>query len=92
MAVPPQGVDMTKHQQYLVVRNERGREMLASVQHRLQTTPPESQGNRRPIVLQVRSSSVCPSSPHQLSSQRAWGAGGGRWPLSSTACRQRRLN
>eukprot|EP00983_Pelagomonas_calceolata_P065860 1148771-Pelagomonas_calceolata.AAC.7 len=48
-----QNVDMTKHQQYVVVRNERGQEMMDSISHRLEKTPTSSQGNRRPIVMQV---------------------------------------
>jgi hypothetical protein len=53
MGVPYQNTDMTKHQQYVVVRNERGQEMMDSIRHRLQTTPTSSQGDRRPIVMQV---------------------------------------
>jgi len=53
MGVPYQNVDMTKHQQYVVVRNERGQEMMDSISHRLEKTPTSSQGNRRPIVMQT---------------------------------------
>lgn len=35
MGVPYQGTDMTSHQQYLTVRNARGREMLESGAHAL---------------------------------------------------------
>ena len=36
MGVPYQGVDMTSHQQYVTVRNARGKELLESIQSRLE--------------------------------------------------------
>lgn len=53
MGVPYSGNDMTSHPQYLVVRNERGSEMLDAVRPRLETYPTMSTGDRRPIVTQV---------------------------------------
>lgn len=53
MGVPYQNVDMTKHQQHVVVRNERGREMLEVLGSRLEKTPTSSQGDRRSVVMQV---------------------------------------
>jgi 7-hydroxymethyl chlorophyll a reductase len=53
MGVPYQGRDMTAHQQYITVRNERGAEMLRLVRDRLEESPPVSSGDRRPFVLQT---------------------------------------
>ncbi|KAG1671060.1 hypothetical protein FOA52_000731 [Chlamydomonas sp. UWO 241] len=53
MGVPYQGVNMTAHSQYLNVRNERGREMLDSVSHRLKITPAVSSGDRKSVVMQT---------------------------------------
>lgn len=36
MGVPYMDKDMTRHPQYVVVRNERGEELMDSVKHRLQ--------------------------------------------------------
>ncbi|PSC76507.1 7-hydroxymethyl chlorophyll a chloroplastic [Micractinium conductrix] len=53
MGVPYQGTDMTSHMQYLTVRNERGRELLDSVRHRLEATPAMASGSRRAFVMQT---------------------------------------
>ncbi|GBF89968.1 hypothetical protein Rsub_02674, partial [Raphidocelis subcapitata] len=55
MGVPYQGVDMTKHMQYVTVRNERGRELLDALRAggALETAPAESRGDRRPLVMQT---------------------------------------
>lgn len=54
MGVPFLGGNMTAHPQYLVVRNERGQKMLDSVKHRLEITPTVSTGDRKPLVMQVK--------------------------------------
>jgi len=53
MGVPYYGGEMTAHPQYVTVRNERGRELLDSVRHRLDVLPTASSGDRRPFVLQT---------------------------------------
>lgn len=53
MGVPYMDKDMTRHPQYVVVRNERGEELMDSVKHRLQVTPTISTGDRRSIVMQT---------------------------------------
>lgn len=54
MGVPKyEGVSMTRHPQYLTVRNERGKEMLNAVSHLLEITPTVSTGNRRPFVMET---------------------------------------
>ncbi|GFR45129.1 hypothetical protein Agub_g6509 [Astrephomene gubernaculifera] len=53
MGVPYMGQDMTRHPQYLVVRNARGQELLDSVRHRLKMTPTISTGDRRSVVMQT---------------------------------------
>lgn len=53
MGVPYQNVNMTQHQQYVTVRNDRGRELLESVEHRLESTPPQSSGRRADLVMQT---------------------------------------
>ncbi len=44
MGVPYMKRDMTRHPQYVVVRNERGQEMMGAVKGRLEVTPVVSQG------------------------------------------------
>lgn len=47
-------------QQYVTVRNERGREMLDLVRPRLISTPTSSSGDRKPFVLQtMEADDVC---------------------------------
>ncbi|PNH06770.1 7-hydroxymethyl chlorophyll a reductase, chloroplastic [Tetrabaena socialis] len=53
MGVPYMNKDMNRHPQYMVVRNERGQEMLDTVNHRLQVTPTISTGDRRAVVMQT---------------------------------------
>ncbi|GAB2211008.1 hypothetical protein Droror1_Dr00016298 [Drosera rotundifolia] len=54
MGVPKySGISMTKHPQYVTVRNERGREMLNLVKDLLEITPTISSGNRRPFVMET---------------------------------------
>ncbi|KAF6144355.1 hypothetical protein GIB67_024582 [Kingdonia uniflora] len=54
MGVPKYaGVSMTRHPQYITVRNERGREMLSLVENLLEITPTISKGNRRPYVMET---------------------------------------
>lgn len=53
MGVPYSGQNMTSHLQYLTLRNERGREMLDLVSHRLERTAVVSSGNRVPFVTQT---------------------------------------
>ncbi len=53
MGVPYLGGNMTSHPQYVVVRNERGEEMLNTVRQRLEITPAISTGDRAPLVMQV---------------------------------------
>lgn len=54
MGVPKySGLSMTKHPQYITVRNERGREMLSLVQNLLEITPTTVSGNRRPFVIET---------------------------------------
>ncbi|KAG2498592.1 hypothetical protein HYH03_003343 [Edaphochlamys debaryana] len=53
MGVPYMNTDMVRHPQYMVVRNERGEELLDSVRHRLQITPTVSSGDRKPVVLET---------------------------------------
>ncbi|XP_010243628.1 PREDICTED: 7-hydroxymethyl chlorophyll a reductase, chloroplastic [Nelumbo nucifera] len=53
MGVPKYGVSMTKHPQYVTVRNERGREMLNLVKNLLEISPTISSGDRRPFVMET---------------------------------------
>ncbi|EFJ46266.1 hypothetical protein VOLCADRAFT_93375 [Volvox carteri f. nagariensis] len=53
MGVPYLDLDMIRHPQYLVVRNERGQELLDSVKHRLEMSPTVSMGDRRSVVMQT---------------------------------------
>ncbi|GBG65632.1 hypothetical protein CBR_g51515 [Chara braunii] len=54
MGVPKQpGVPMTRHPQYVVVRNDRGVEMLDLVRPQLETTRTVSEGDRRAFVMQT---------------------------------------
>lgn len=54
MGVPKYaGVPMTKHPQYITVRNKRGKEMLDLVRPLLDITPTISTGNRKPFVMET---------------------------------------
>lgn len=54
MGTPYQsGVPMTDHFQYLVVRNARGKELLDSINGKLETSPPQSSGSRKAFVMQT---------------------------------------
>ncbi|KAG9148777.1 hypothetical protein Leryth_018090 [Lithospermum erythrorhizon] len=54
MGVPKYaGISMTRHPQYVTVRNEQGKEMLDLVKDLLEITPAMSQGNRRPFVMET---------------------------------------
>ncbi|WRX21817.1 hypothetical protein QQP08_014304 [Theobroma cacao] len=54
MGVPKySGISMTKHPQYVTVRNERGRKMLSLVENFLEITPTTSSGNRQPFVMET---------------------------------------
>lgn len=53
MGVPYNGSNMAQHQQYITVRNARGREMLDVLGTELQRMPAISKGNRQPLVMQV---------------------------------------
>ncbi|GIL74361.1 hypothetical protein Vretifemale_4277 [Volvox reticuliferus] len=53
MGVPYMNNDMIRHPQYLVVRNDRGQELLDIVKPRLVMTPTVSTGDRRSIVMQT---------------------------------------
>jgi len=54
MGVPKStGVNMTRHPQYVTIRNERGREMLDLVRDMLEIAPPVSQGSRGPFVAET---------------------------------------
>jgi 7-hydroxymethyl chlorophyll a reductase len=46
MGVPYLDTEMSSHPQHVVVRNERGAEMMGSVMHRLELTPTVSIGER----------------------------------------------
>lgn len=54
MGVPKYaGISMTKHPQYITIRNERGREMLSLVEHLLEVSHTISTGERRPFVMET---------------------------------------
>jgi hypothetical protein len=53
MGVPYSGDNMTSHQQYITVRNDRGAEMLASLGDKLVRAPTVDRGDRRSLVMQV---------------------------------------
>lgn len=53
MGVPYQNTDMTSHQQYVVVRNAAGQDMLDCISPRLETAPTMSSGDRRSFVMQT---------------------------------------
>lgn len=54
MGVPKYpNLPMTRHPQYITVRNERGEEMLDLVRDKLNITPTVSTGNRRPFVVET---------------------------------------
>ncbi|KAL3133577.1 hypothetical protein ABBQ38_007424 [Trebouxia sp. C0009 RCD-2024] len=53
MGVPYYNTDMTRHPQYITVRNDRGQEMLDVVKNRLEIIPTMSSGDRKPFVLQT---------------------------------------
>ena len=52
MGVPPSDKDMSSHLQYVVVRNDRGEEMLGAVSHRLKTHKPMRRGDPKALVLE----------------------------------------
>ena len=52
MGVPPSNQDMSSHLQYVVVRNDRGAEMLDAVSPRLKTHKPMRRGDPRSLVLE----------------------------------------
>jgi len=53
MGVPYYHVPMTRHPQYVTVRNERGREMIDIVRDRLDIVPTVSSGDRKSVVMQT---------------------------------------
>ncbi|GAB5368282.1 hypothetical protein AAMO2058_001305800 [Amorphochlora amoebiformis] len=53
MGVPWQNRDMTQHQQTVVVRNSKGKEMLDLVRDSLEIDPPMSSGQRKAFVLET---------------------------------------
>lgn len=53
MGVPWQKKSMTQHQQTVVVRNARGREMLNMIRDDLDISSPTSGGDRKPFVLET---------------------------------------
>lgn len=53
MGVPYYNTDMTRHPQYITVRNDRGQDMLAAVKDRLEITPTMSEGSRQSFVMQT---------------------------------------
>eukprot|EP00775_Hariotina_reticulata_P002974 gene2974-3258_t len=53
MGVPYQGGPMSKHPQYITIRNSRGRELLDSLGPDLIKTPAVDKGDRRPLVMQT---------------------------------------
>lgn len=53
MGVPYNNTDMTLHPQYVVVRNERGSEMLGAARHRLEASATVSRGDRRALVMET---------------------------------------
>ncbi|KAL3683781.1 hypothetical protein R1sor_001803 [Riccia sorocarpa] len=54
MGVPKYpGVSMPNHPQYVVVRNDRGKEMLDTVRDLVDITPTVSTGNRKPFVMET---------------------------------------
>ena len=53
MGVPYYNTDMTRHPQYITVRNDRGQDMLAAVKDRLEIIPTMSEGSRQSFVMQT---------------------------------------
>mmetsp|Transcript_24053 Transcript_24053/g.29125 ORF Transcript_24053/g.29125 Transcript_24053/m.29125 type:complete len:514 (-) Transcript_24053:44-1585(-) len=53
MGVPYYNVEMTRHPQYITVRNERGAEMIDLVRPRLELLPTISTGDRKPFVMET---------------------------------------
>jgi 7-hydroxymethyl chlorophyll a reductase len=53
MGVPYYHMPMTRHPQYVTVRNQRGREMIDIVRDRLQIVPTVSSGDRKSVVMQT---------------------------------------
>jgi 7-hydroxymethyl chlorophyll a reductase len=53
MGVPYFQTPMTKHPQYVTVRNARGRQMFDLIRDRLEVMPTVDSGNRKPFVLQT---------------------------------------
>ena len=53
MGVPYYNTDMTRHPQYITVRNDRGQDMLATVKDKLEIIPTMSKGSRQSFVMQT---------------------------------------
>ena len=53
MGVPYCHTDMTRHPQYVTVRNERGKEMFDMIRRDCDVTPSVSSGERKPFVMQT---------------------------------------
>ena len=53
MGVPYYHTDMTRHPQYVTVRNERGKEMFDLIRDECEVTPSVSSGERKPFVMQT---------------------------------------
>jgi 7-hydroxymethyl chlorophyll a reductase len=53
MGVPWQNKDMTQHDQFVVVRNAKGQELLNTIRHDLDISPPMSSGSRQAFVLET---------------------------------------
>lgn len=51
--VPYYHTDMTRHPQYVTVRNDRGREMMDLIRGECDVTPSVSSGERKPFVMQT---------------------------------------
>jgi len=84
MGVPPQSNQpMTRHPQFLTVRNARGREMLDLVRPHLAEWAPETSGDRQPFVEQTITADERASSPEQSSgSLPVWAGKALAWLLS----------
>ena len=53
MGVPYYHTDMTRHPQYVTVRNNRGKEMFDLIRDECEVTPSVSSGERKPFVMQT---------------------------------------
>jgi hypothetical protein len=45
--------DMTRHPQYVTVRNDKGKEMMDMIRNECDVTPSVSSGERKPFVMQT---------------------------------------